>query len=98
MASRLEQASNKAVRARDRFFALSLDPFLRYVCSILPRPIAVIAAFADDLAAVLKDFYVHLPLLLDALRLLWQAAHLKPSIRKTQLVPLFKHEVRALRD
>ena len=70
-------------------FALALDLFIRMVLMKTPRSDVLLRAFADDLACVLKDLFSTLPGLLNRLRLLELAAHLKANAKRRSLSHFF---------
>ena len=69
-------------------FALALDPFIRMLCNKIPRSVAVVCAFADDMAMALMDFFKMFPLVAHAFFILSRAAALDVNTAKTQLVPI----------
>ena len=73
--------------ASGSIFTLCLDPFVRYLCYRLPRPLASFYAFADDLAALVRDFFEQMPSIKKCFAILKLAAALGFHPKKTQVVP-----------
>ena len=84
--------------ASGSLFAIGLDPFVRFLLSKLPRPVAYIWALADDMAALLTILKEQLPAVINAFELLVLATCMKVHSGKTQLVPIGKHSVQGVRD
>jgi len=79
-------------------FALCLDPWIRYVCWLLPPEVAHIKFYADDLNAVLFNTKKSFGILFEALLLLGRATNLHLNYGKCIFVPLWVVNYDRLRD
>jgi endonuclease/exonuclease/phosphatase family metal-dependent hydrolase len=75
--------------ASGSLFALALDPFVRFLCLRLPRPLHLVTAFADDIAIATRRLPGLLATILVIMDLLDAAACLRLNLEKTVAVPLW---------
>jgi hypothetical protein len=78
-------------------FALCLDPWIRYVCWLLPPEVAHIKFYADDLNAVLFNTKKSFSILFNALLLLGKATNLHLNYSKCIFIPLWQVDFDRLR-
>ena len=78
-------------------FAICLDPWIRYVCWLLPPEVANIKFYADDLNAVLYNTKLSFATLFNALLLLGRATNLHLNYSKCIFVPLWEVNYELLR-
>ena len=77
-------------------FVLVIDPVIAFLQSRL-GPCDSIRAFADDLAAVIRNMWLTLPGIVDAFMIIARVTNLHLKIKKTTLVPLWRCDVNNVR-
>jgi hypothetical protein len=84
--------------ASGTLFALAIDPCIRYLISLLGPRGGMLNAYADDIAAVLRDLFVVLKSIDEAFLTIGRATalHLHPG--KVQIIPLWKFDEAAVRE
>jgi hypothetical protein len=70
-------------------FALALDPFIRMICTTIPKHLGMVTAFADDIAIVALHLFRTLRALAPAFALLQAASCLIVNPGKTVVIPLW---------
>jgi hypothetical protein len=76
--------------ASGSIFALALDPFLRKLLTAIPRQLGTLAAFADDIAAVVPEILAFLTTIAPMFSLFAQASGLRLNPQKTIIIPIGK--------
>jgi hypothetical protein len=83
--------------ASGSIFALALDPFVRKLCLMLPKPLNTVVAFADDLAIVARRILAALKVLQPAFEDLALASGLRLHTGKSLIVPVGRTTAFAVR-
>ena len=84
--------------ASGTLFALAIDPCLRFLMSFIGPERGILNAYADDIAAVLRDLFDTIKIIDDTFTIIGQATalHLHPG--KVQIIPLWKYDEVAIRE
>jgi hypothetical protein len=84
--------------ASGSLFALAIDPCIRYLMHHLGPGRGVLTAYADDIAAAVKELFVAVRILADAFAVIGRSSALELHPGKVVIIPLWKFveaEVRA---
>jgi hypothetical protein len=79
--------------ASGSLFVLAMDPFVRYLCLRLPRPLYSVVAFADDIAIGCMWVLRSLALVFQAFDIFARATALKINVKKTTIIPYWERGV-----
>jgi hypothetical protein len=78
--------------ASGSLFALAIDPCFRYLVSQLGPERGILTAYADDIAAAVKELYVAIRVLSQAFEVIGKCSALELHPGKVVIVPLWKFE------
>mgnify|MGYP002176574441 FL=1 len=83
--------------ASGSLFALAIDPCIRFLMTFIGPKRGMVNAYADDIAAVLRDLFATLKTIDKAFLAIGRATalHLHPG--KVQIIPLWKYDEVAIR-
>jgi hypothetical protein len=84
--------------ASGSLFALAIDPCLRYLMAMLGPGRGIITAYADDIAAAVKELFVALRILAAAFLVVGKCSALELHPGKVVIIPLWKYDEKAVRD
>jgi len=84
--------------ASGTLFALAIDPCIRYLISLLGPRGGMLNAYADDIAAVLRDLFAVLKSIDEAFLTIGRATALRLHPGKVQIIPLWKFDEVAVRE
>ena len=83
--------------ASGTLFALVIDPCLRYLISKIGPERGIVNAYADDIAAVLRDMFETIRLIDFIFKLIGRATSLHLHPGKVQIIPLWKYDEECIR-
>jgi hypothetical protein len=83
--------------ASGTLFALVIDPCLRYLISKVGPERGIVNAYADDIAAVLRDMFETIGLIDLIFKLIGRATSLHLHPGKVQIIPLWKYDAEDIR-
>jgi hypothetical protein len=83
--------------ASGTLFALAIDPCLRYLISKLGPERGIVNAYADDIAAVLRDMFKSIGMIDLIFRTIGRATSLHLHPGKVQIIPLWKYDIDDIR-
>jgi hypothetical protein len=78
--------------ASGTLFALAIDPCLRYLISKIGPERGIMNAYADDIAAVLRDLFDSLKIIDDSFKTIGRATSLHLHPGKVLIIPLWKYK------
>jgi hypothetical protein len=83
--------------ASGSLFALAIDPCFRYMISQLGPERGIITAYADDIAAAVKELFEAIKILAHAFSVVGRCSSLELHPGKVVIIPLWKFEEQAVR-
>ena len=83
--------------ASGTLFALAIDPCLRYLISQIGPARGLVNAYADDIAAVLRDMFKSIGMIDLIFKTIGRATSLHLHPGKVQIIPLWKFDIEAVR-
>jgi hypothetical protein len=84
--------------ASGSLFALVIDPCLRYLISKIGPKHGIVNAYADDIAAVIRDMFEAIGLIDNIFKLIGKATSLHLHPGKVQIIPLWRYEAESIRE
>ena len=79
------------------FIRTVVGPHFTLLVQFHPREDVRFFAYADDMAVLLNQLFIDLPKLWVSFQIIAKASSLKINVKKCCLVPLRKHDAKALR-
>ena len=83
--------------ASGTLFALAIDPCIRYIMAQLRPARGILTAYADDIAAAVKELYESIRILANAFAVIGKCSSLELHPGKVVIIPLWKFEEAVVR-